>query len=49
MAESEETALSISLEGNSLAEDQGISVWRKRRSPSEMLAAKKIELARCRQ
>ena len=42
----EEIGLPISAEGNSLAEDQESSVRGKRRSASEMLAAKKIELAR---
>ena len=42
----EEIGLPISSEGNSLAEDQESSVRGKRRSASEMLAAKKIELAR---
>ena len=46
MAEAEETGLQISSEGNSLAGDQGSSVRRKRKSALEMLAAKKIELAR---
>ena len=46
MAEAEEIGLQISSEGNLLAEDQGSSVRCKRKSPLEMLAAKKIELAR---